>query len=98
APRWLRPGGGGVTRFPWPHPPRPEAVQQSLRLLEQLDLVHMGSLTELGQSAARLPVHPRLGRLLIEGQRLGHGERAALAAALLSAPHPFVRRVASAAP
>ncbi|HJZ58520.1 MAG TPA: ATP-dependent helicase HrpB [Gemmataceae bacterium] len=91
-------GEGDVIRFPWLDPPRPEAVQQSLRLLEQLDLVHMGSLTELGQSAARLPVHPRLGRLLIEGQRLGHGERAALAAALLSDRDPFVREFDSGPP
>ena len=38
--------------------------------------------TELGRAMARLPVHPRLGRLLIEGQRFGRPERVALAAAL----------------
>ncbi len=40
---------------------------------------------------ALLPVHPRLGRLLIEGQALGTTERAALAAALLSERDPFLR-------
>src|SRR5262249_9620120 len=36
-------------------------------------------------------VHPRLGRLLLEGQRLGQPGRAALAAALLSERDPFSR-------
>jgi ATP-dependent helicase HrpB len=77
--------------FPWLDPPRPEAVQQALRLLDQLELLRGGKLTDLGQAAARLPVHPRLGRLLLEGQRLGVPDRAALAAALLSDRDPFDR-------
>ncbi|HEY7427583.1 MAG TPA: ATP-dependent helicase C-terminal domain-containing protein, partial [Gemmataceae bacterium] len=40
---------------------------------------------------ARLPVHPRLARLLIEGRHLGQSERVALAAALLSERDPFPR-------
>jgi ATP-dependent helicase HrpB len=40
---------------------------------------------------ARLPVHPRLARLLIEGQRFGQPERVALAAALLAERDPFAR-------
>jgi ATP-dependent helicase HrpB len=45
----------------------------------------------LGRRLARLPVHPRLGRLLLEGQRLGQPERVAMAAALLSERDPFTR-------
>lgn len=41
-------------------------------------------LRPLGKVLARLPVHPRLGRLLIEGHRLGFLDDAALLAALLS--------------
>jgi ATP-dependent helicase HrpB len=40
---------------------------------------------------ARLPVHPRLSRLLLEGHRLGHPREAALLAALLSERDPFPR-------
>jgi ATP-dependent helicase HrpB len=47
--------------------------------------------TALGQTLARLPIHPRLGRLLVEGLRLGQPERAALAAALLAERDPFLR-------
>ena len=48
-------------------------------------------MTELGQAMARLPVSPRLGRMLLEGQRLGQPEAVALAAALLSERDPFPR-------
>jgi ATP-dependent helicase HrpB len=84
-------GEADVDRFPWLDPPRPEAVGQALELLRRLGAVEDGRLTETGQAMARLPVHPRVGRLLIEGQRLGHPERAALAAALLAERDPFVR-------
>src|SRR5437763_4778004 len=84
-------GESDPARFPWLDPPRPDALAEALRLLEQLQLLAKGSLTELGTLAAALPVHPRLGRLLVEGQRLGCAERAALAAALLSERDPFVR-------
>jgi ATP-dependent helicase HrpB len=91
-------GEADVSRFPWLDPPRPETVGQSLRLLEQLQLLDNGTPTDLGRVAVRLPVHPRLGRLLIEGQRLGHPDRAALAAALLSERDPFTREFDSGPP
>jgi len=42
-----------------------------------------GGLSELGQRLLRFPVSPRLGRLLVEGERRGVSKEAALAAALL---------------
>lgn len=89
-------GETDVFQFPWLEPPREESVRQALALLRQLGAVKgegSGSLTltELGRVMAGLPVHPRLGRLLVEGQRSGEPERAALAAALLSERDPFTR-------
>jgi ATP-dependent helicase HrpB len=84
-------GEPDVRKFPWLDAPSPEAVSQALELLDALDLFRNGALTPLGASAAGLPVHPRLARLLLEGQRLGCASRAALAAALLSERDPFVR-------
>lgn len=84
-------GEPDVCKFPWLDAPSPEAVSQALALLDALDLFRTGALTKLGEAAAGLPVHPRLARLLLEGQRLGCASRAALAAALLSERDPFLR-------
>ncbi|MFO0804883.1 MAG: ATP-dependent helicase HrpB [Gemmataceae bacterium] len=83
--------GEDPARFPWLDAPRPEAVEQSLRLLELLGFVAGGALTEAGRIAAELPVHPRLARLMLEGMRFGIPHRAAMAAALLSERDPFER-------
>jgi ATP-dependent helicase HrpB len=85
-------GEKDVRRFPWFEPPREAAVEQALVLLGRLGAVDRGGgLTDLGRALARLPVHPRLGRLLVEGRRWGEAGRAALAAALLSERDPFDR-------
>src|SRR5262249_11635953 len=78
-------------RFPWLDPPREETVAAALTLLRRLGAVDEQGVTDLGRVLARLPVHPRLGRLLAEGSRLGYPGRAALAAALLSERDPFPR-------
>ncbi len=44
----------------------------------------LGGLSELGRRLLRFPIAPRLGRLLIEGERRGVGKEAALCAALLA--------------
>ncbi len=61
------------------------------RLLKQLGTADEHGVTKLGRRIARLPVHPRLGRLLTEADRRGCVDRAALAAALLSERSPFGR-------
>jgi ATP-dependent helicase HrpB len=83
--------GESVETFPWLDPPHERVARQALELLELLGAVRDGKLTDLGRSLARLSVHPRLGRLLLEGARLGEPRRAALAAALLSERDPFPR-------
>ena len=75
--------------FPWLESPKSAALEQAVRLLDRLGATKDGAVTELGQRMARLPVHPRLGRFLIEGARLGAAEPVALAAALLSERDPF---------
>ena len=77
--------------FPWLDAPRPEAVAAAGELLRALGLTAGGTLTPLGREVAGLPVHPRIGRLLVEGARLGVAGRAALAAAILSDHDPFDR-------
>jgi len=82
-------GESDVAAFPWPEPPPPAAVGQALELLRRLGAVSDVKMTPLGEAMARLPVHPRLACLLLEGRRCGIVERAALAAALLSERDPF---------
>jgi ATP-dependent helicase HrpB len=84
-------GETDVLHFPWLEPPKEATVAQALALLSRLGAVANRVITELGRAMARLPVHPRLARLLIEGQRFGQPERVALAAALLSERDPFTR-------
>ena len=84
-------GEADVSRFPWLEPPPAATVGQALTLLRRLGAVDEQGVTELGRTLARLPVHPRLARLLVEGPRWGWPDRAALAAALLAERDPFAR-------
>jgi ATP-dependent helicase HrpB len=88
-------GEADVTRFPWLEPPPDAIVTQALTLLQRLGAIEDGNITTLGRVLARLPVHPRLGRMLVEGHRLGELERTALGAALLTERDPFVRDLES---
>lgn len=82
-------GESDVARFGWYESPPAAAIEQALRLLQRLGACSDRGIAELGRRVARLPVHPRLARALIEGQSLGHGNRVALACALLSDRDPF---------
>lgn len=85
---WIEPE---LENFPWFEPPRPTSLAAATRLLTRLEALDSQGITSLGREISRLPVHPRLGRMLIEGDRLGQVDRVALAAALLSERDPFVR-------
>lgn len=80
-----------VEHFPWLDPPPAATVAQAKALLRRLGALDDAGVTDLGRALARLPVHPRLGRLLVEGHRFGCPRRAALAAALLAERSPFQR-------
>src|SRR5262249_31751482 len=84
-------GENDLAGFPWLEAPPEAAAAQALALLQRVGAIGGQGGTELGRGVARLPVHPRIGRLLVEGQSWGHPERAALAAALLSERDPFTR-------
>jgi ATP-dependent helicase HrpB len=71
--------------FPWFEHPGAQALEAAQDLLRRLGaLASDGRLTEIGQRMLRFPVHPRLARLIVEGERLGVGEDAAALAALVS--------------
>ena len=85
-------GERDLQAFPWFEAPPAASLQQAEALLKRLGALDAaGSVTPLGNSMARLPVSPRLARMLLEGHRLGQPEAVALAAALLSERDPFGR-------
>lgn len=81
--------------FAWFEAPQPQRVERALGQLEALGAIQSTSggwqLTPLGERLERLPLSPRVGRLLLAGVDRGAPERAALAAALLSERDPFAR-------
>ncbi|HEX4149982.1 MAG TPA: ATP-dependent helicase HrpB, partial [Pirellulales bacterium] len=77
--------------FPWFDPPPTAAVNRAQELLARLGAVDARGVTDLGSRMNRLPVQPRIARLLIAGHDLGHSARAALLAAFLSERDPLPR-------
>src|SRR5215470_14584503 len=71
--------------FGWFEAPPAAALEAAEELLSRLGArAPDGALTELGRRLLSFPVHPRLGRILVEGERRGVGAEAARAAAVLS--------------
>jgi ATP-dependent helicase HrpB len=71
--------------FDWFEPPAALALQAAHDLLRRLGALDgQGGLTDTGRQMLRFPVHPRLGRLIVEGERRGVGEEAAALAALVA--------------
>jgi ATP-dependent helicase HrpB len=69
----------------WLDPPPPSSLRAAQELLQELDALDAkGSITPAGESMARLPLHPRLGRLLLKAAELGCTSAGADLAALLS--------------
>lgn len=84
-------GESDVRHFPWLDAPPADAIDQAMMLLRRLGAINDAGLTENGRAMASVPIHPRLACMLLEGERLGHGPRVALAAALLAERDPFTR-------
>ena len=71
--------------LPWLTHPKPSALAAAETLLYELGATDASqSLTDIGRRLIDFPLHPRLARLIVEGQALGVAREACLAAALLS--------------
>ncbi len=93
-------GLGDIARFPFVEPPDRRQVTAGLQLLEELGaLVPAGSgrdsgrpkLTKLGRRLARLPIDPRLGRMILEAEQLDCLREVLVIAAALSSQDPRER-------
>ena len=90
--------GGDPRTLEWFDRPHDEAIDAALTLLRRLTLIEAGApgvpirLTPIGERVRRLPLHPRLGRMLVAA----NGARSiAQACALLSERHLMPPRTAS---
>jgi ATP-dependent helicase HrpA len=92
---------GDIGRFPFVDPPDKRNITDGVQLLEELGAVVSTSsttdgrhrLTKVGQRLARLPIDPRLGRMILEAERLGVVRDVLVIAAALSLQDPRERPV-----
>lgn len=84
-------GETDVAAFPWFEIPPAASIEHAQKLLRLLGAIDSHGITDLGRRLVRFPVSPRIARLLVEAQRFGQSDRAALMAALLSERDPFMR-------
>ena len=74
-----------LAEFEWFEPPQPEALAAAEALLRRLGATDAsGGVTEAGRSMLRLPLHPRLGRIVVEAEARGVGREACTIAALVA--------------
>ncbi|MGO3328164.1 ATP-dependent RNA helicase HrpA [Gordonia sp. (in: high G+C Gram-positive bacteria)] len=82
---------GDITEFPFVQPPEPRAVRDGMALLSELGAVTdtdsaVARLTAVGTTLSRLPVDPRLGRMLVAGHDNGCLDHILVIAAALALP------------
>jgi ATP-dependent helicase HrpA len=87
---------GEVADFPFVDPPDRRSVRDGIALLEELGALAVATgdrprLTDLGRQLARLPLDPRLGRMVLEAGRLGCVRDVLVVAAALSIQDPRER-------
>jgi ATP-dependent helicase HrpA len=85
-------GFGEVDRFPFVDPPDQRLVRDGYRLLEELAAVDRKKrVTRLGKALARLPVDPRIGRMLVAAAETSCLREMLVIAAALSVQDPRER-------
>lgn len=73
----------------WLSPPPPGAVSQAQRILEELGALNSSKITKRGKEMLRVPTHPRIAHLLLEGQGYGLIALATDVAAILEERDPL---------
>ncbi|MGH8673547.1 MAG: ATP-dependent RNA helicase HrpA, partial [Burkholderiales bacterium] len=89
---------GKVEEFPFLDAPTPRAIADGYALLAELGAVdESNALTSLGGELARLPLDPRIGRMLVAARDAGCLEEVLVIAAALSVQDPRERPLEKAA-
>jgi ATP-dependent helicase HrpA len=89
---------GKVEEFPFPDPPAARAIADGYALLAELGAVdERNALTAIGRELARLPLDPRIGRMLVAARDEGCLAETLVIAAALSVQDPRERPLEKAA-
>jgi ATP-dependent RNA helicase HrpA len=85
---------GDVENFPFLDPPDRRSIRDGVQLLVELGAFDRhGAITDLGRRLARLPVDPRLGRMILQADTEGCVREMLVLAAALTIPDPRERPV-----
>ncbi|MBI2701242.1 MAG: ATP-dependent RNA helicase HrpA [Mycobacterium sp.] len=85
---------GDIENFPFLDPPDRRSIRDGVQLLQELGAFDQrGMITGLGRRLARLPVDPRLGRMILQADREGCVREILVLAAALTIPDPRERPV-----
>ncbi|GGJ83884.1 ATP-dependent RNA helicase HrpA [Pseudomonas matsuisoli] len=85
---------GSIDAFPFIEPPDGKAVSDGFTLLQELSAVNReNQLTPLGRHLARLPIDPRLGRMVLEAVSQGSLEDILIVVSALSVQDPRERPI-----
>ncbi|BCZ24279.1 ATP-dependent helicase [Mycobacterium senriense] len=83
---------GDIEQFPFLDPPDRRSVRDGVQLLAELGAFDQhGAITDLGRRLARLPVDPRLGRMILQAQTEGCVREMLVLTAALTIPDPRER-------
>ncbi|HEX4701838.1 MAG TPA: ATP-dependent RNA helicase HrpA, partial [Pseudonocardiaceae bacterium] len=84
-------GLGDLAAFPFIDPPDRRNIADGIQLLQELGALADERLTDLGRKLARLPIDPRLARMVVEADRNGSLREVLVIAAALSIQDPRER-------
>lgn len=94
---------GKIQSFPFVDPPQPRSIKDGIDMLQELGAIAAKkkderegddrpyALTDLGRRMARLPMDPRISRMILEAECHGCVEEVAVIASALSIPDPRER-------
>ncbi|MBN3511359.1 ATP-dependent RNA helicase HrpA [Mycolicibacterium septicum] len=83
---------GDIAEFPFLDPPDARSVRDGVQLLQELGAFdNAGALTDVGRRLARLPLDPRVGRMILQADTEGCVREVLVLAAALSIPDPRER-------
>lgn len=87
---------GDIAQFPFIDPPERAAIVEARKSLTELSAIRNGKLTRTGRLMARLPVDPRLGKMLIEASSRNALSEVLIIVAALAAQDPRIRPLGNA--